>query len=137
MGWLHIAYGHILRLPCLEFGNFSIVKADFRQNGTVLAAFANLSESECEDHCVKNWLCKSININNDTCELNSKSSEDPFDGGELSKEAGWTYKSTDYKELNVGQYPSFGTSKDVGSSQKWGHMHSGGILSYEKGNHVA
>ena len=104
LGWLKITHGHILRLPCLEFGNFSIAKADYKQNGTVLAAFAHLSESECEDHCIKHRQCKSVNVNNDTCELNSKSSEDPFDGIKLSKVAGWTYKSTDYMEINVSFY---------------------------------
>ena len=34
-------------------------------------------------------------------ELNSKTSEDPFYGVQLSGVAGWTFKSTDYKQLNV------------------------------------
>jgi len=104
LSWLHTAVGHILRLPCLEFGNFSIVKADFRQNGSVLAAFAHLSENECEDHCIKHRQCKSVNVNNDTCELNSKTSEDPFEGVQLSEATGWTFKSTDFEEVNIGYY---------------------------------
>ena len=95
-------FGHILKLNCLEARNFSIVRKDFRQqNGTVLAAFTNLSEGEYEDHCIKHRELRPFNVMNDICELNSKTREDPFNGIQLSGVAGWTFKSTDYKQLNV------------------------------------
>ena len=99
-----VAYGHILRLPCLTYGNFSIVKTDHKLSGHVLETFKNLSADECEDECLEHRLCKSINTKNATgvnCELNSKSTEDPFDNAMISTIIGWTYKTTNNNAKNV------------------------------------
>ena len=99
--WIKTTSGHILRLPCLEYGNFSIIKTGFKLNGHVLTTLHFIGEDECEHQCIDHRLCKSVSFNIDVCELNSKSTEDPFDSARLSNAAGWTYKSTDYKEKNV------------------------------------
>ena len=97
-------YGHILRLPCLTYGNFSIVKNETRLTSNLLQTFNDLSEDECEDKCLSHRVCKSINTKNSNgvnCELNSKSTEDPFDDVISTESAGWTYKTTDYNARNV------------------------------------
>ena len=85
----------------MTFGNFSISKPGHKQVGYVLTNLTTFGEDECENECINHRLCKSINFNNHTCELNSKSTEDPFDNVQLSRVTGWTYKSTNYKEINV------------------------------------
>ena len=99
---IHTTYGHILRLNCLTFGNFSIVKIGYKQSDHILRTFNYLSEDECENQCKMYSLCKSINFKNNICELNRKSTEDPFDNAQLTQATGWAYKSTDYTETNVG-----------------------------------
>ena len=99
--WIKATFGHILRLPCLEYGNFTIVKKGFKLNGHVLKTLHFVGEDVCEDQCIEHRLCKSVNFNSDICELNRRSTEDPFDSVRLSNLADWTYKSTDYKERNV------------------------------------
>lgn len=99
--WIQTTFGHILRLPCLEFANFSIVKTGLKLNGSVLTTLNYASEDECENECIDHRLCKSINFKSNICELSSKSTEDHFDNVQLSNVNGWTYKSTDYKEPNV------------------------------------
>ena len=97
-------HAHILRLPCLTHGNFSIVISDSRLTSNVLETFNDLSEDECEDKCLSHRLCKSINMKNSTgvnCELNSKSTEDPFDDVVSTESTGWIYKTTDFKAKNV------------------------------------
>ena len=98
---IQTTFGHILRLPCLQFANFSIVKTGFKLNHSVITTFNYFDEDECENECIKHRLCKSINFKTNICELNSKSTEDPFDNVQLSNVTGWTYKSTDYNERNV------------------------------------
>ena len=101
---IHKTCGHILRLPCLKFGNFSVVKTEQKLSGHVLETFHGVSAEECEDECIEHRLCKSINTKNTTganCELNSKSTEDPFDNVMLNALAGWVYRATDFKEKNV------------------------------------
>ena len=97
-------HAHILRLPCLTYGKFSIAKSEYRLNSNTLETFSDLSVDECEDKCIEHRLCKSINARNSTgvnCELNSKSTEDAFDGAVLTASTGWTYKTTDFKARNV------------------------------------
>ena len=104
---MQTTFGHILRLPCLQFANFSIVKTGFKLNRSVITTFNYFDEDECENECIKHRLCKSINFKTNICELNSKSTEDPFDNVQLSNITGWTYKSTDYKETNVSSFPYY------------------------------
>ena len=99
--WIQTTFGHILRLPCLEFANFSIVKTGLKLKGSVLTTLNYASEDECDNQCINHRLCKSINFKSNICELNSKSTDDHFDNVQLSNVTGWTYKSTDYKETNV------------------------------------
>ena len=102
---IQTTFGHILRLSCLQFANFSIVKTGFKLNRSVITTFNYFDEDECENECIKHRLCKSINFKTNICELNNKSTEDPFDNVQLSNVTGWTYKSTDYKETNVSSFP--------------------------------
>ena len=101
-----VIHAHILRLSCLTYANFSIVKSDHKltTGNLLLQTFNDVSEDECEDKCTKHQLCKSINTRNTSgvnCELNGKSTEDPFDNVMLSGSNGWTYKTTDHKARNV------------------------------------
>jgi len=105
--FIQCIHSHILRLPCLTYGNFSIVKSESRLTSNVLETFNDLSEDECEDKCLNHRLCKSINTKNSNgvnCELNSKSTEDPFDDVKSTESTGWTYKTTDYNARNIGHH---------------------------------
>ena len=85
-------------------GKFSISKSEYRLTSNTLETLSDLSVDECEDKCIEHRLCKSINARNATginCELNSKSTEDAFDGAVLTASTGWTYKTTDFKARNV------------------------------------
>ena len=100
-------HAHILRLPCLTYGNFSIVANESRLTSNVLETFNDLSEDECEENCLNHRLCKSINMKTSTgvnCELNSKSTEDPFDDVISTESPGWTYKTTDFNAKNVSDF---------------------------------
>ena len=80
------------------------MKSESRLTSNVLETFNDLSEDECEDKCLNYRLCKSINTKSSTgvnCELNSKSTEDPFDDVKSTESTGWTYKTTDYNARNV------------------------------------
>ena len=97
-------HAHILRLPCVMHGNFSIAKSGNRLTLNALEKFSDLSVGECEDKCIEHRLCKSINTKNSTgvnCELNSKSTEDAFDSSVLTASTGWTYKTTNFEARNV------------------------------------
>ena len=60
-----------------------------------------LTVKECETACIQKQACRSINTNNLKCKLVSKSTENPFDDVKLTAKAEWTYRTTDYKEINV------------------------------------
>ena len=97
-------HAHILRLPCLMYGKFSILKSEYRLTSNTLETFSDLSVDECEEKCIEHRLCKSINAKNSkgvNCELNSKSTEDASDSAVLTASTGWTYKTTDFKARNV------------------------------------
>ena len=93
--------GHILRTPCQDYGNFSVVKTGYALTGHTLVTFNGLTVEECETACIHKQQCKSINTNSLKCKLVSKSTENPFDNVELTTKAGWTYRTTDYNEMNV------------------------------------
>ena len=99
------AYSNILRLPCIAYGNFSVIKDGQKLTGHVLETFHSLEVAECENRCEANEKCKSINTKNTTginCELNSRSTSDPRDNNlVLTQSTGWTYRSTDYLTKNV------------------------------------
>ena len=60
-----------------------------------------LTAKECETACIQKQACKSINTNNLKCKLVSKSTENPFDNVKLTVKPNWTYRTTDYTEMNV------------------------------------
>ena len=80
------------------------MKNETKLTSNVLQTFNDLSEDECEDKCINHRLCKSFNAKNTNgvnCEINSKSTEDPFDDVISTESTGWTYKTTDYQARNV------------------------------------
>ena len=91
--------GHIIRLPCLKFANFSIIKNNTELLGSTVATLYGVDETSCKAECLHNERCKSININKEEmiCQINGKVAEDLHDGIELVTTEGWTYKSTDYQ----------------------------------------
>ena len=104
--WLidKVVNGHILRTPCAQYGNFSIIKQGFILPGSTLQAFENLDVEECEFECIKRQNCRSINTkfgSGVNCELVSKSIDSPFDKATLSSQSGWSYRTTSYSENNV------------------------------------
>ena len=69
--------------------------------GHTLMLLEGLTVKECETACKHKQACKSINTKPLECKLVSKSTENPFDHVELTAEAEWTYRTIDYKEINV------------------------------------
>ena len=97
-------FGHILRLTCVQYGNFTIVKQGYKLAGPPLKTYSNLNVEECEDECIEHRSCKSINTKNATeqnCELHATSTEDPFDNAVATQDNDWTYRATDYRARNV------------------------------------
>ena len=66
-----------------------------------MAKLQGLTVKECETACIHKQACKSVNTKHLKCTLVSKSSENPFDNVTLTSEADWTYRTTDYNEMNV------------------------------------
>eukprot|EP00112_Aurelia_sp_Birch-Aquarium-sp1_P004636 Seg1525.8 transcript_id=Seg1525.8/GoldUCD/mRNA.D3Y31 product=Tenascin-R protein_id=Seg1525.8/GoldUCD/D3Y31 len=96
----------ILRLPCKNFANFSIIKPNAALQGSVIATLLFKSERECRFDCMLNSQCKSINREeqgDQTCELNNKTTEDRQDSATLVSKPGWTFQSTDYSYRLIGQ----------------------------------
>ena len=82
-----------------------MVENEHKLAGHVLEKFDSLEVAECENRCIQNEKCKSINTKNITginCELNSRSTSDPLDQNlALSQSTGWTYRSTNILDKNV------------------------------------
>eukprot|EP00112_Aurelia_sp_Birch-Aquarium-sp1_P004537 Seg1515.2 transcript_id=Seg1515.2/GoldUCD/mRNA.D3Y31 product=Ryncolin-4 protein_id=Seg1515.2/GoldUCD/D3Y31 len=95
--------GHILRTPCQDYGNFSVIKPGHALAGQPLMLLEGLTVKECETACIHKQACKSINTKPLKCELVRKSTENPFDNVELTAKAEWTYRTTDYNEMNIGK----------------------------------
>ena len=94
--------GEILRLKCETYANFSLIQEDRRLE----SAFRTLWETDrsaCKYECAMEQRCKSINVNDDEniCELNEKSADDPRDNITAKKENGWIYFSPSYNETSV------------------------------------
>eukprot|EP00794_Sanderia_malayensis_P017983 gene17983-19780_t len=104
---LGLSIGHILRLPCKEVGEFTIFKDNFTLEGSVVATFPNLEDSDCEEKCRITPQCKSINIEkkgNKLCQLNSNSTWEYRNGeNALTAKPGWIYKTTDYNATLIGE----------------------------------
>eukprot|EP00795_Rhopilema_esculentum_P000511 gene511-10191_t len=106
--WLHVSLGYILRLPCKTHGNFSVEKLGFMLTGHVLASLEVSTVDLCEQHCLYHQSCSSINWKTPTsgsanCQINEKSTENSDDNVKLSPSSEWTYKTTDYRNRNVGE----------------------------------
>lgn len=96
--------GNILRTPCAQYGNFSIIRQGFILAGSTLQTFENLIIQACEFECILRQNCRSINTKSGSgvnCQLVSKSIDFPFDEATLSPQPGWSYRTTNYSEKNV------------------------------------
>ena len=86
----------ILRLPCMTIADFNVIEFGKRLKGSVISRHYDTNDVQCTILCVQNERCRSYNMQRTTliCELNSKA---VFDHGtELSDDAKWLYKSTNY-----------------------------------------
>eukprot|EP00794_Sanderia_malayensis_P019236 gene19236-21164_t len=96
----------ILRLPCKQHANFSIVREGFILQGFAIDNIEGLTDIECKIECFKNDRCKSINKEQHQggmCQLNSKSTVEMAGGmNALVPKQNWTYTSTDYNEHLIG-----------------------------------
>ncbi|XP_065058650.1 ficolin-1-like [Rhopilema esculentum] len=106
--WLHVSLGYILRLPCKTYGNFSVEKSGFRLDGHVLVSLEVSTVELCEQHCLYHQSCSSINwktpaSGSANCQINEKSTENLYENVKLSPSSEWTYKTTDYRNTNVGE----------------------------------
>ncbi|XP_065062224.1 ficolin-2-like isoform X2 [Rhopilema esculentum] len=98
--------GHILRLPCVTFAQFSRIMENFQLYGEVIETFEDLHPNECKYKCIHNLSCRSLSTTTSSgvnCKIHNKSAEDPYDFSMMSPSTGWTYWSTNYRENNVGQ----------------------------------
>ena len=97
--------GHILRLSCTEYANFSMITKDYALQEPLIRTLNNTEVAKCQSKCVNQFGCKSINTEeggSKRCELLAASAEDVKDGlPQLSARPGWTYRTTDYKTLLV------------------------------------
>ena len=91
----------ILRLPCLDHADFTVVHEHKFLKGSVIAIHRGVTDISCMIKCVEHQKCKSYNIDRASgeCQLNSKVVGDA--DSMLSDGNGWIYKSTDYNETLV------------------------------------
>lgn len=91
----------ILRLPCLDYADFTIVHEHKFLKGSIIATHHGVTDISCMIKCVENQKCRSYNIDRASgeCQLNSKVFGDA--DSVLSDGNGWLYKSTDYNETLV------------------------------------
>eukprot|EP00112_Aurelia_sp_Birch-Aquarium-sp1_P002351 Seg1259.3 transcript_id=Seg1259.3/GoldUCD/mRNA.D3Y31 product="Zinc finger protein 512B" protein_id=Seg1259.3/GoldUCD/D3Y31 len=95
--------GHIYRLPCKKFAEFSIVEKDSGLNTDAIYNIPdNTNKNACRDVCIRNSECKSFSTNGAACELYTKTTEDSNDGVSLEYRPGWTYYSTYYGDTLAG-----------------------------------
>ena len=96
------AFGHIYRLPCKKFAEFSIVEKDSGLNSdAVYKILDNTNKNICRDECIRHSGCKAFSTNGESCELYTKTTEDSNDGVNLESRPGWTYYSTYYGDTLV------------------------------------
>ena len=93
----------ILRLKCETYANFSVIQKNKRLMNHTYLTLTDTDLPMCQYECGKDARCKSINIKNDEdiCELNSKSADDPKDRVATVPEFEWTFFSPFYKERLV------------------------------------
>eukprot|EP00795_Rhopilema_esculentum_P002276 gene2276-17889_t len=95
----------ILRLLCLEYGKFNIIKTNVALQGSVIATFASTGVDKCEEKCLLNPLCKTVNTKDDgtSCQLNSQSYNALSSGHLLVEKTGWTFRSTNSSDTLIGE----------------------------------
>eukprot|EP00794_Sanderia_malayensis_P004562 gene4562-5159_t len=101
----HGAISWIVRRHCLYYGNFSYVKPDEVQLGTLITTLYGMSSEQCEHQCIYNWQCDSINTEHGgerKCQLNHGKVSDVRVNVTLTPMAGWTYKTTEDSERLLG-----------------------------------
>ena len=93
----------ILRLPCLEYGKFNIIKTNVALQGSVIVTFANTNVDKCEEKCLLNPLCQTVNTKDDgtSCQLNSQPYNALSSGHLLVEKNGWTFRSTNSSDTLV------------------------------------
>ena len=80
------AFGHIYRLPCKKFAEFSIVEKDSGLNSdATYKILDNTNKNLCREACIRESECKAFSTNGESCELHMKTTEDskvnPFKRG--------------------------------------------------------
>ena len=97
----------ILRLPCMTIADFNVIEFGKRLTGSVISRHYDTTDVQCTILCVQNEKCRSYNMQRTKliCELNSKAVVDY--GTELSDDAKWLYKSTNYSNPLVRSTFSF------------------------------
>ncbi|XP_065063905.1 fibrinogen-like protein 1 [Rhopilema esculentum] len=95
----------ILRLPCLEYGYFTVVKKNAALQGSVIATISNTPVEKCQELCLLNPYCQTVNTKDDgtLCELSSKSRYHLPNDALFVEKIGWTYRATNYSETLVGE----------------------------------
>ena len=105
--------GHILRTPCQDYGNFSIIITGYALAGHTIVTLEGLTVKECETACIQKQACRSINTKDLKCKLVSKSTENQFDDVKLTAKPNWTYRTTAYNEINVSIHSDENVSAEV------------------------
>ena len=97
-------FSAILRLPCMDHADFSVVHVNKVLKGYGIATHENVNDIKCTVKCVEHYKCRSydFNANDRRCQLNSKAFGDK--DTELIDSPGWYYKSTDYNNTLVSKY---------------------------------
>ena len=98
------SYGRILRLPCHGVADFALEAKGHLLKGTVIAEYEEVGLYECYEHCYYNKRCKSINIESEDygkCQLNNASSYDVVDRVNLTQDANWNFRSTNFSDRLV------------------------------------
>ena len=104
-----LSFGHILRLPCKNFADFSVQEENSGLNSdALLRTLDNTNREECRSECLNNRRCKSFSTkeSENSCELYSQSSEDPKDDVTVEDRPGWLYHSTYYADPLVSRIDS-------------------------------
>ena len=93
----------ILRINCETYADFSVMHENARLSDGAFRTLLETDSETCKYECATEERCKSINFNDDEniCELNAKSAEDPKDATEVNIGNGWKYYSPSYNEMLV------------------------------------
>ena len=88
-----------MRLPCKFVANFSITKRNSVLVGSVIDRLQSVDLKECQQECLSNENCRSINHKGDgadVCEINSEVSEKFGEKLSFQSRKGWQFISTDF-----------------------------------------